>query len=140
MCLKLRNSPGHKPKSPQSPALISSSSGCSCDLLQRNQLGLSYRNSALLLDLFGLLWEFSWWTSVIAQLVKNLPLMQETLLQFLGLEDPLEKWLATEIQSAWASLMAQLVKNLPSVWETWVGKMLWRRERLPTPVFWPWTV
>ena len=33
--------------------------------------------------------------------------------------------------------MAQLVKNLPAVWETWVGKIPWRRERLPTLVFWP---
>ena len=30
-------------------------------------------------------------TSLIAQLVKNLPAMQETLVQFLGQEDPLEK-------------------------------------------------
>ena len=29
--------------------------------------------------------------SLIAQLVKNLPVMQETLVQFLGREDPLEK-------------------------------------------------
>ena len=29
--------------------------------------------------------------SLIAQLVKNLPAMQETPIQFLGLEDPLEK-------------------------------------------------
>ena len=29
--------------------------------------------------------------SLIAQLVKNLPSMQETLVQFLGQEDPLEK-------------------------------------------------
>ena len=29
--------------------------------------------------------------SMIAQLVKNLPAMQETLVQFLGQEDPLEK-------------------------------------------------
>ena len=37
--------------------------------------------------------------------------------------------------------MAQLVKNLPVVWESWfdpwVGKITWRREWLPTPVFWP---
>ena len=33
--------------------------------------------------------------------------------------------------------MAQLVKNLPAVQETWVGKIPWRRERLPIPVFWP---
>ena len=33
----------------------------------------------------------------------------------------------------------QLVKNLPAVQETpvdsWVGKIHWRRDRLPTPVF-----
>ena len=34
------------------------------------------------------------WTSLIAQLVKNLPAMQETLVQFLGWEDPLEKEMA----------------------------------------------
>ena len=42
---------------------------------------------------------------------------------------------------SWASLVAQLVKNLPAKQETWfdpwVGKIPWRRERLPTPVFWP---
>ena len=41
----------------------------------------------------------------------------------------------------WASLVAQLVKNLPAMWETgfdpWVGKIPSRREKLPTPVFWP---
>ena len=41
----------------------------------------------------------------------------------------------------WASLVAQLVKNPPAMRETWVwpwvGKIPWRRERLPTPVFWP---
>ena len=31
------------------------------------------------------------WASLIAQLVKNLPGMQETPVQFLGQEDPLEK-------------------------------------------------
>ena len=36
-----------------------------------------------------------------------------------------------------ASLVTQLVKNLPAVQKTWVGKIPWRRERLPTPVFWP---
>ena len=40
---------------------------------------------------------------------------------------------------AWASLIAQLVKNLPAMQETpvqfLVGKIHWRRDRLPTPVF-----
>ena len=39
-----------------------------------------------------------------------------------------------------ASLVAQMVKNLPAMWKTqrfdpWVGKIPWRREWLPTPVF-----
>ena len=34
------------------------------------------------------------WASLIAQLVKNLPAMQETQVQFLGWEDPLEKKMA----------------------------------------------
>ena len=45
------------------------------------------------------------------------------------------------LQYSWTLLVAQLVKNLPAVWETWVdpwvGKIPWRRECLPTPVFWP---
>ena len=40
-----------------------------------------------------------------------------------------------------ASFVAQLAKNPPAMRETWVdlwvGKMPWRRERLPTPVLWP---
>ena len=41
----------------------------------------------------------------------------------------------------WASLAAQLVKNPPVMrrpgFSPWVGKIPWRRERLPTPIFWP---
>jgi len=44
------------------------------------------------------------------------------------------------LQYSWASLVTLLVKNQPAMWETWVdpwvGKNPWRRERLPTPVFW----
>ena len=44
-------------------------------------------------------------------------------------------------QYSWASLVAQLVKNPPAMQEIWVDpwvrKSPWRRERLPTPVFWP---
>ena len=36
-----------------------------------------------------------------------------------------------------AFLVAQMVKNLPAVQETWVGKIPWRRERQPIPVFSP---
>ena len=56
--------------------------------------------------------------SLRAQLVKNLPAMQETPVQFLGWEDPLKKGQATPFQYSWASLVAQLVKNLPAMRET----------------------
>ena len=43
------------------------------------------------------------------------------------------------LQYSWASLVAQLVKNPPAMQETrfnsWVGKICWRKGRLPTPVF-----
>ena len=39
---------------------------------------------------------FSLWASLIAQLVKNPPAMQETWVQSLGWEDPLEKGKATQ--------------------------------------------
>ena len=45
------------------------------------------------------------------------------------------------LQYSRASLVAQLIKNRPQCrrpgFDPWVGKIPWRRERLPTPVFWP---
>ena len=38
---------------------------------------------------------FSFWASLVVQLVKNLPAMQETWVRSLGWEDPLEKGKAT---------------------------------------------
>ena len=35
------------------------------------------------------------WASLVAQMVKNLPAMQETQVRFLSREDPLEKGMAT---------------------------------------------
>ena len=45
------------------------------------------------------------------------------------------------LQYSWASLVVQLVKNRLQ-WgrpgfDPWVGKIPWKRERLPTPEFWP---
>ena len=53
---------------------------------ERN-LKLDAANSVITLIIFFILYL----TPLIPQLVKNLPAMQETPLQFLGLEDPLEK-------------------------------------------------
>ena len=44
------------------------------------------------------------WASLVAQLVKNVPAMQETLVGFLGWEDPMEKGTATHSSIlAWRS-------------------------------------
>ena len=56
-------------------------------------------------------------TSLIAQLVKKPPARQETLVQFLGWKDPLEKDrlpIAVFLGFPWD----QLVKNPPAMWET----------------------
>ena len=50
------------------------------------------------------------------------------------------KWIDYPLQYSWASLMAQLVRiclqcGRPG-FKPWVGKIPWRREGLPTPVFW----
>ena len=58
--------------------------------------------------------------SLGAQLVKNPPVMQDTWVQPLAWEDPLEKGIGYPLQYSWASLVAQLVKNLPAMQETWV--------------------
>ena len=45
------------------------------------------------------------------------------------------------LQYSRASLVTQLIKNPCAMWkpgfDPWVGKSPWRRDRLPTPVFWP---
>ena len=76
------------------------------------------------------------WASLVAQLVNNLPAMQETPVQLLGWEDPLEK---IQAQYSWASLAAQLIKKkkTPTIRETWVQSLGWEDplEKLPTPAF-----
>ena len=105
------------------------------------------------------------WASLVAQLVNNLPAMQETPVQLLGWEDPLEKILGLyflqrifptpvqllgwedplekiQAQYSWASLAAQLIKKkIPLQYgrlgfNPWVGKIPWRSYPLqPLPCF-----
>ena len=49
--------------------------------------------------------------SLVAQLVKSPPATQETQIQFLGWDYPLEQGKATH---------SSVLKNLPEKWETWV--------------------
>ena len=59
------------------------------------------------------------WASLLAQLVKNPPAVQETPVWFLGWEDP---WRRDRLPTPvfLGSLVTQLVKNLLAVRETWV--------------------
>ena len=50
--------------------------------------------------------------------------MQETLVQFLGQEDPWRR-IGYPLQYSWASLVAQLVKNPPAMQETLVQYLGW---------------
>ena len=58
---------------------------------------------------------------------------------YLGKQQQKPRWLKITLV-LWEKI-AQLVKNPPAMQETrftsWVGKIPWRKERLPTPVFWP---
>ena len=62
----------------------------------------------------------------MAQLVKNSPTKQETPVQFLEREDPLQK--GYPLQYSWAFLVAQLVKNPPAMWETWIRSLGWEEH------------
>ena len=64
--------------------------------------------------------------SLVAQLVKNLPAMQETPVQFLVSGRSAGEGIGYPIQYSWASLVAQLVKNPPAMQETWVRFLGWK--------------
>ena len=76
-----------------------------------------------------------------ARLVKNLPTMQETLVRFLGGEDPPEKGQATHSSilglSLWLSWYRIFLECRRAGYDAWVGKIPWKSKWLPTPVFWP---
>ena len=62
------------------------------------------------------------WASLVAQMVKNLPAVQETQVQSLGWEDPLEKGMAT-----YSSI---LVREIPQ--RSLVDDSTWGRKELDT--------
>ena len=79
--------------------------------------------------------------SMIVQLVKTPPTMHETPVQSLGREDPLEKGKATHSSLLglpwWLSWERIHLQCGRPEFCSWVTKILRRRERLPTPLFWP---
>ena len=67
----------------------------------------------------GLIW-FTQWTSLVAQLVKNLPAMWETWVQSLGWEDPLEKGKTTHSSRILESSMDSIVHGVTKS-QTWLS-------------------
>ena len=65
--------------------------------------------------------------------------MQETLLQFLGREIPLEKGQATHSRILglpwWLKWYRIHLKCRRPQFDSWIGTIPWRRDRLPTPGF-----
>ena len=57
------------------------------------------------------------------QRIKNLSAIEDTWVQSLGLEDPLENRMATHFSILAVSLVAQTVKNLPAMQDTWVQSL-----------------
>ena len=84
---------------------------------------------------------FQGWASLVAQLVKNPPVMQETLIPFLGWEDPWRRnRLPTLVFLGFRGSLAGKqsvckVGDLGSIPR--LERSPWRREKLPTPVFRP---
>ena len=72
---------------------------------------------------FWLSW--SSWASLGAQLVKNLPAMQETSVWFPGSGKSPEDGIGYPLQYAWASLLTQMVKNPSPERETWARSLGW---------------
>ena len=61
------------------------------------------------------------WASLVAQMVKNLPAMQETLVWSLGWEDPLEEDMATHLpmdRGAWRAKDHGVAKSWTHNWAT----------------------
>ena len=60
-------------------------------------------------------------TSLVAQMVKNLPAMRETQVPSLGWEDPLEKGMATHSSIAWGIPWTEETGELQSMGSQRVG-------------------
>ena len=73
---------------------------------------------------FLVLGSVTWRASPVAQLIKYLPAMQDTLVQFLDQKVPLEKdRLPTPVFFGFPG--GSDVKNLPAMWEAWVQSLGW---------------
>ena len=88
----------------------------------------------------GISYPLNSWTSLMTQMVKNLPAMKETWVRSMGWEDPpwRRAWQHTPVFLCFPGGLAGICLQCGRPgFHPWVGKIPWRREWLPTPVFWP---
>ena len=71
---------------------------------------------------------FMEYLSLIAQLVKNPPAMQDYPSSIPGSGGYPGEGIGYPLQYTWASLVAQLVKNPLVMWETWVRSLGWENH------------
>ena len=71
------------------------------------------------LGLAALFYRYAW-ASLIVQLVKNPPVMQETLVRIPGSGRSTGEGIGYPLQYSWACLVAQLIKSPPAMRETLV--------------------
>ena len=74
------------------------------------------------------------WASLMAQLVKNPLAIRIDLGSIPGLGRSSGEGIGYALQYFWASLVC--LKCGGPGFDPWVGEIPWKRERLPTPVFW----
>ena len=104
-------------------------------LVDKDRKWLGANHQPALLDLFPL---SLLPCSLIAQLVMNLPAIQENLVQFLSGEDPwIRDRLPTPVFLGFPSGSAGKESACIEGDLGLIGKTHLRRERLPPPVFWP---
>ena len=84
------------------------------------------------------------WASVLAQMVKNPPAMQDDPGSIPGSGRSTGKGIGYPLQYSWASLMAQLVQNPPAMWEDlgWEDPLEMGKATNSKILVWriPWTI
>ena len=136
--------PGSTPASPgpmvicreSSPQIeVKQTDGLLPDIGERN-IRCWYKNKSILKG-YGFLWISTRNGACLLFLCHDLILSCKAKWNWDG---PIDQKLFTKLIHS-QPLVAQLVRNLPTMWRpgfnSWVGKIPWRRQKLPTPVFWP---
>ena len=77
------------------------------------------------------------WASLVVQIVKNWPAMQETQVWSLGRKDPLEKEMATHFSVlAWRIPWTEVLDGLYNPWGVWLHTEIYTCDNASWPLCW----